>query len=253
VRAALTLVDRELVRFFRQPNRVAGAIGQPLIFWLLFGAAFQSSFRLPGGDATYAQFFLPGVAIMILLFTAIFSTISVIEDRNEGFLQAVLVAPVARGWMVLGKVMGGTILAVLQAALFLLLAPLVGIGLTPLGFLGAVGVLGLVGFALTALSFCIAWRMDSTQGFHAIMSVFLLPMWLLSGSFFPAEGLAPWLAWILRLNPLSYGVGALRHAIDMGGAESSLGVCLAVSAAFAAVMFGLALKLAGKPAAGDLR
>ncbi|MHC4958215.1 MAG: ABC transporter permease [Planctomycetota bacterium] len=246
----MTLCERELVRFFRQPNRVIGAIGQPLIFWVLFGAAFKGSVQVSGG---YQQFFLPGIAVLIILFTSIFATISIIEDRREGFLQGVLVAPVARSAMVLGKVMGGTILAVLQAALFLALAPLVGLPLSFGSFLAAVGVLGLVAFALTALGFCIAWRMDSTQGFHAIMSVFLMPMWLLSGAFFPARGIDPWLAWLLRLNPLSYGVSALRGALGMEGFGASTGVSLAVTALFAAVMFGLALRLAVRPAAGDLR
>ena len=212
MRAVLTLVEREMVRFLRQPNRLAGAIGQPLIFWLLFGAAFSASFLAPAGTENYAQFFLPGIAVLIVLFTAIFSTISIIEDRREGFLQGVLVAPVSRGTIVLGKVLGGTLLAVLQGALFLLVAPLAGVPLGAVTFLGAVGVLGLVGFGLTGLGFVIAWRMDSTQEFHAIMSVFLMPMWLLSGAFFPSEGLGPVLAWILRINPLTYGVTALRHS-----------------------------------------
>jgi len=253
MRAAYALLERELVRFFRQPNRIIGAIGQPVIFWVLMGAAFQTSFRPPGADESYAQFFLPGVAVMIVLFTAIFSTISIIEDRKEGFLQGVLVAPAPRWTMVLGKVAGGTTLAVLQAALFLLLAPTVGIELEARAFLAAVGVLGLIGFGLTALGFCIAWRMDSTQGFHAIMSVFLLPMWLLSGAAFPAAGAHPWLAWILRLNPLSYGVAALRHALGMEGAIASLNVALLVTALFALGMFGLAFRMAGRPAKGDLR
>lgn len=250
--AAFTLVERELARFFRQPNRVVGAIGQPLIFWVLFGAAFRTSFKPPGGEETYAQFFLPGIAVLIVLFTAIFSTISIIEDRKEGFLQGVLVAPVSRGTVVLGKVLGGTVLAVLQAALFLCLAPLVGQPLSAGSLLAAVGVLGLVGFGLTALGFCIAWRMDSTQGFHAIMSVFLMPMWLLSGAFFPAEGAHPALAWIVRLNPLSYGVAALRHALGMG-ASPPAGWALAASALFAAALFALAVRLAARPAPGDLR
>ncbi|NJN14556.1 MAG: ABC transporter permease [Planctomycetes bacterium] len=249
----MTLVERELVRFFRQPNRVAGAIGQPLIFWLLFGAAFQGSFRSPMGGESYAQFFLPGIAMLIVLFTAIFSTISIIEDRREGFLQAVLVAPASRAQMVLGKVMGGTILATLQAALFLLLAPTVGIPLTPLTILGAVGALGLSAFALTALGFCIAWRMDSTQGFHAIMSVFLMPLWLLSGSFFPAEGAPAWLALVIRVNPLSYGVTALRHALGMQAGGGPAWSAVAISAMFAVGLFGVALRLALRPAAGDLR
>ena len=250
MRAAWTLVERELVRFFRQPNRIAGAIGQPVIFWLLFGAAFQASIAVPGG---YRQFFLPGIAVLIVLFVSIFSTISIIEDRKEGFMQAVLVAPVARGWVVLGKLLGGTILAVLQAAVFLLLAPTVGVALSPLMFLKAVGVLGLIAFSLTGLGFCIAWRMDSTQGFHAIMSVFLMPLWLLSGSFFPARGIDSWLAWTLKLNPLSYGVSALRQALDMEGFGAGVGLNLGVTALFAAAMFLLALKLAARPAAGDLR
>ena len=248
--AAMTLVERELVRFFRQKNRVVGAIGQPVIFWLLFSAAFQHSIDVPGG---YRQFFLPGIAMLIVLFVAIFSTISIIEDRNEGFLQAVLVAPVARGWMVLGKMLGGTILAVLQAGLFLLLAPTVGVALTPLMMLKALGVLGVTAFALTGLGFIIAWRMDSTQGFHAIMSVFLMPLWLLSGSFFPAAGIDAWLAWTLKMNPLSYGVSGLRQALGMEGFGASIGVNLAVISGFAALCFGLSLKLAARPAAGDLR
>ena len=251
-RAAYALAERELVRFFRQPNRVIGAVGQPVIFWVLFGAAFRGSFAPPGGEETYAQFFLPGVAVMIVLFTAIFSTISIIEDRQEGFLQGVLVAPVSRGAMVLGKVLGGSVLAVLQAALFLMLAPFAGLALTPATYLAAVGVLGLMAVALTALGFCMAWRMDSTQGFHALMSVFLFPMWLLSGSFFPASGASPWLAWILKINPLTYGVGALRHALRMGSTPS-LPWCLLVTALFALAMFGLAYRLAGRPAKGDLR
>jgi ABC-2 type transport system permease protein len=190
---------------------------------------------------------------MITLFTAIFSTISVIEDRREGFLQGVLVAPVGRSSLVLGKILGGTVLAVLQATLFLLLAPTVGIELSARSLLGAVGVLGVIAFGLTGLGFSIAWRMDSTQGFHAIMSVFLLPLWLLSGSVFPASGAHPALAVVLRLNPLSYGVAALRHALGMGGASPGPLVCLAVSVLFALAMFLLALRLAARPAKGDLQ
>ena len=251
MRATYALLERELVRFFRQPNRVIGAIGQPLIFWLLLGAAFQKSFRVPGAGS-YAQYFLPGVAVMIVLFTAIFSTISIIEDRKEGFLQGVLVAPVSRASIVLGKLLGGSILAILQASLFLLLAPTVGIDLGVSEFLGAVGVLGPIAFGLTGLGFCIAWRMDSTQGFHAIMSVFLLPMWLLSGAAFPAAGAHPWLAFLLRLNPLSYGVAALRHALGMEGGIAPAW-SLAVTFLFALAMFLLAYRMAGRPARGDLR
>jgi len=123
--------------------------------------------------------------VLILLFTAIFSTISVIEDRREGFLQGVLAAPVPRAVVVLGKVVGGTILAVVQAGLVLAAAPFVGLRVAPAAYMQAAALLVTLGLALTSLSFCIAWRMRSTQGFHAIMTVFLMPLWLLSGAFFP--------------------------------------------------------------------
>jgi ABC-2 type transport system permease protein len=197
----------------------------------------------------YLEYFFPGTVVMILLFTAIFSTISVIEDRREGFLQGVLVAPVPRSAVVLGKVMGGTTLAVLQGTLLLALAPLAGIRLTALSFSEAVALQMVVAFALTALSFCIAWRMESTQGFHAIMTLFLMPLWLLSGSFFPAKGVPAWLGVLMKINPLTYGVAAMRQILYPGDFQQAqdlppLGTSLAVTMAFAIVTFGAASLLA---------
>jgi len=249
--AVYTLWWREQVRFFRQRSRVFGAFVQPLLFWALFGAGLQASFRPPGGGGSmsYLEYFFPGTVVLILLFTAIFSTISVIEDRREGFLQSVLVAPVSRSTLVLGKVLGGTTLALVQGTLLLGLGPLVGIRVPPLFFLGAVGIQFVIAFALTALSFCIAWRMDSTQGFHAIMTVFLMPMWLPSGAFFPGRGVPSWLAWVMRLNPLTYGTAALRRVVYPGSEAPgsdlpSLSTSLSVSLAFAVATFLLASWLA---------
>jgi len=187
--------------------------------------------------------------VMILLFTAIFSTISVIEDRKEGFLQGVLVAPVPRSAVVLGKVLGGTTLAVLQGSLLLALSPLAGIRLTAISFTEAVVLQMIVAFALTALSFCIAWRMESTQGFHAIMTLFLMPLWLLSGSFFPARGVPAWLGLLMKINPLTYGVAAMRQVLYPGDLEQArdlppLGVSIAVTLGFAAATFFVASLLA---------
>jgi ABC-2 type transport system permease protein len=215
-----TLALRELVRFFRQRTRVVGALGQPIIFWVLFGAGLHGSFRGPAG-MSYQEYFFPGVAVMIVMFTAIYSTISIIEDRREGFLQAVLVSPAPRWSIVLGKVFGGTAIALLQTVAFLLIGPLLQfIGLSPelhtgLTWTNVVPVLGwltMLGVALTALGYCIAWPMESTHGFHAIMSVVLLPMWLLAGTFFPA-GDSGWLSWVIRLNPLTYGTAGLRRLL----------------------------------------
>jgi ABC-2 type transport system permease protein len=253
MRAALTLVDRELTRFFRQKSRLMTALVQPMIFWGLFSAGFRNSFVTGDGTSNYTQFLLPGMAAMIVLFTAIFSTISVIRDRNEGFLQGVLVAPVPRSAIVLGTVLGGTILAVLQATLFLLLGFFVGVELSWDQLLGAVGVLGLMGIGLTGLGFMFAWPMDSVQGFHGVMSVIMFPMWLLSGAIFPVDQLDGWFRWVVMLNPLSYGVAALRHVMGMQSQAISLPLGLAVAAGFAIFTLAMSTRAAGKAAKGDLR
>src|SRR5437763_752189 len=175
---ALSLARREWVRFLRQRHRVVGALATPIVFWLLIGAGMGRSFAgVDGGRGSYLQYFYPGTVLMILLFTAIFSTISIIEDRREGFLQSVLVAPISPMVVVLGKVLGGTALAFGQGLIFLLLAPVVGFHFTPVSLLAAMVTMFLMSFGLTALGFCIACRMASTQGFHALMHRFLMRWW----------------------------------------------------------------------------
>jgi ABC-2 type transport system permease protein len=256
--AVTTLWWREQVRFFRQRSRVFGAFVQPLMFWALFGAGLQASFRPPTGGRAVStlEYFFPGTIIMILLFTAIFSTISVIEDRKEGFLQGVLVAPVPRSAIVLGKILGGTTLALVQGTALLVLGPLVGFHLTLPRFVEAVAIQFVVAFALTALSFCLAWRMESTQGFHAIMTVLLMPMWLLSGSFFPVHGVPLWLAWVMHVNPLTYGTAALRRVLTSGEEAlppdlPALGLSVLATLAFAAAMLVLASVLARRRSDGS--
>ena len=218
--ATAALWRRDIVRFYRQRSRIVGALGTPLVFWLLLGSGLGSSFRVGDSEAPvggYLEYFYPGTLALILLFTAIFSTISVIEDRHEGFLQGVLVAPVPRTAIVLGKLLGGTTLALLQAALFLLLAPLanttISAGLLPMLIL----VLAVLGFALTGLGFMLAWILDSTQGFHAIMNVVLIPMWLLSGAVFPPDGASGWIRAVMLVNPMTYGVSAIRGVLSTEG------------------------------------
>src|SRR3954470_20205456 len=212
--AAMSLCRRELVRFLRQRHRIIGALATPLVFWLLIGGGVGRSLNFGQmSSESYIRFFFPGTLVMILLFTAIFSTISIIEDRREGFLQSVLVAPIPRQTIVLGKVLGGTVLAAGQGLIFLLLAPLVGFHFTIASLLMCIFLMIIISFALTALGFCIAWRMSSTQGFHAIMNLFLMPMWFLSGALFPAQGAWWGLKWVMLLNPLTYGLAALRHVM----------------------------------------
>lgn len=253
--AIATLWRREVVRFLRQRSRVVGALAQPIVFWLLLGSGLSPSFRPPGAPpgVDYLQYFYPGVLALVLLFTAIFATIAVVEDRRAGFLQGVLVAPVSRGTIVVGQALGATSLAVLQGALFLALAPLAGIGLTVERVLASLGAMALVAFALTNLGLVIAWRMDSTQGFHAVMNLILLPIWFLSGAFFPPEGVSSPLAWVMRADPLTYGLALLRRCLWLGEATPWVGlpdatVALGATLLFGAVTFAAAVAVARRSA-----
>jgi len=253
---AFTLWWREIVRFYRQRTRVIGVIASPLVFWLVIGSGFGTSFRSgdSAGQQHYLDYFYPGALIMIVLFTSIFTMMSVIEDRKEGFLLSVLVAPVPRSAIVLGKVLGGTTLATVQGLIFLALGPFLGIHLSFTQFLLVVLTVFLVSFALTALGFAIAWPMDSTQAFHAIINLFLIPLWLLSGALFPLAGASGWIRILMRINPLTYGVEALRSLLYPGTPEVfPLFSSLATLILFSGFMFGLAFVMVNrrttKPAA----
>ncbi len=253
---AFTLWWREIVRFYRQPGRVVGVLASPLVFWLVIGSGFGTSFRSGGGPGQqhYLDYFYPGALIMIVLFTSIFTMMSVIEDRKEGFLLSVLVAPVPRSAIVLGKILGGTTLAAVQGMIFLIFAPFTGVHLDPVQVLLVAVVVFLVSFSLTALGFAIAWPMDSSQAFHAIVNLFLIPLWLVSGALFPLSGASGWIRIIMRLNPLTYGVEALRGLLYPGSETSfPLSSSIATLLLFSLVMFGLALLMANrrttKPAA----
>ncbi len=248
---ALTLWHREMVRFFRQRDRVVGALATPIVFWLLLGLGLGSSFKTPAAPEGhgYLEYFYAGTMVMILLFTAIFSTISVIEDRREGFLQGVLVAPVGRFGIVMGKLLGGTTIALVQGLIFLAFAPSVGVTLSVGSVAWLAGVMATVSFALTGLGFIIAWPMNSTQGFHAIMNLFLIPLWLLSGAVFPASGAPTWLGWLMKLNPLSYSVIAVRDGLY---GKTNVGA-LAVTAGFAVMMLVVSLAVARRTTAEDLQ
>src|SRR5246500_2670043 len=180
---SFTLWWREIVRFYRQTTRVIGVLASPLVFWIVLGSGFGTSLRSTGGDQQhYLDYFYPGTLILIVLFTSIFTMMSVIEDRKEGFLLSVLVAPVPRTAIVLGKVLGGTTLSAIQGMIFLIFAPFTGVRLEPVQVLLVAVVVFLVSFSLTALGFAIAWPMDSSQAFHAIVNLFLIPLWLFSGA-----------------------------------------------------------------------
>ncbi|MFN3166047.1 MAG: ABC transporter permease [Phycisphaeraceae bacterium] len=250
--AVQAMAWREWVRFFRQRSRVIGAFATPVIFWVLLGFGADRVFDADGSGVGYRAYFFPGALVMILLFTAIFSTITVIDDRNEGFLQGVLVSPAPRSAIVLGKVVGGSAIAMVQALAFLVLYPVLAgdwPGLWPM--VAAALAMALLAVALTGLGLVMAWRMESTAGYHAMMNILLMPMWFLSGAVFPASSAPLWMKAIMAINPLTYGHQLLSSLLLGGDAPDALvpaWVAALVVAGFAAVMVGVATRLANQPA-----
>lgn len=232
-----TLWRRELIRFWRQKSRVLGVVASPLVFWIIIGSGF--------GDLSR---FFAGALILTVLFSAIFSTISIIEDRREGFLLSMLVSPAPRTSLVLGKIFGAATLAWVQGLIFLCFAPLAGLRPSGGGILSLVGVIFLVSFALTSLGFAIAWQMESTQGFHAIMNLFLVPMWMISGAVFPVSTAHDWIRWVMLANPLTYSTAAMTRLLsaEAGPGTPALSTGLLVTTAFGLVLLGLSAVLANR-------
>jgi len=225
---AATLWQRELVRFWRQKSRVLGVVASPLVFWLIIGSRSNDRAR-----------FCSGSLVLTVMFSAIFSTISIIEDRREGFLLSMMVSPAPRTSLVLGKILGSATLAWIQGLIFLGFAPLAGVRVHPLELIPIAAAIFLISFTLTGLGFVIAWRMSSTAGFHAIMNLLLVPMWMVSGSLFPMSTAHGWVKAIMWANPLTYSISLLNHTLHMPNAVPGMLESLLVTA-----IFGLVLMMA---------
>lgn len=241
--------------FFRQRSRVVGAVLTPVFLWLMLGMGMGRSFEATGVGSGFLEYFYPGIVVFAVVFAGMYSTISTIQDRQAGFLQSVLVAPIPRSSLVIGKMLGGTLIALVQGVLLLVLTPLSGIGVSVTGLLSAVVVLALIAFAMTGLGFVFAWKIDSVQGYHAIMNLILMPLWMLSGAFFPGDGAASWVQWVMKLNPLTYGLAALRHVFYLDNATMratlpDLFVSVAVIAGCGLLCFVWASRTVAKRPAG---
>jgi ABC-2 type transport system permease protein len=201
------------------------------------GGGLRDSFQDPSGmSQNFSEFFFPGIVVLSVLFAAIFSTLSVIEDRHQGFLQSVLVSPVSRSSIVASKILGGALMGLLPGTLLLCLAPWTMSHVSVAGILMALPLLFWMAASLTAVSFFFAWKIDSVQGFHGVMNLLLMPLWLLSGSVFPLEGSHPVFRWIGQWNPLAWGVSSLRHSLSFAQWSSTY-----VLAVFSFVVASLAL------------
>ncbi len=239
--ALLGLFKREMIRQVRQPTRIVAAVATPAMIWVFFAAGFSGMTNL-GVDASMRVFLVPGVASMTVLFASIFGAISLIQDRQDGFLRAALVSPAPRASIAGAKIAAGSLMATLQGAIVLLTLPAIGHAVSVPGFLAAVGALACISAGLIGLGLTLAWRVDSTQGYHGVMNTILMPMWLLSGSVFPIATAAGWLALIARFNPLTWGHEAMRHALGMNPtSDPRIAWSVTIAATVAGLLAGISV------------
>jgi len=212
-----TIWYRDVLRFVRDRTRIVASLGQPLLFLFVFGGGLAPAMSgLGGGQIDFSSFLFPGIIAMAVLFTAIFSAVSIVWDREFGFLKEVLVAPVSRTAVALGKVAGGSTVAMLQGLIILLLAPLVGVSLSLAQIVVLIALILLTAATMTSLGVMIAARMRSMEGFQMMMNFVLMPMFFLSGALFPLRGVPLWMEWLAKVNPMTYGVDPIRQVALQG-------------------------------------
>jgi len=203
---------RELKRYWVDKARIFSSLAQPLMFLFILGTGLSSAFKR-AGSGFGIDFIFPGIVGMTILFTAIFSAVSIVWDREFGFLKEVLVAPVSRTAVAIGKALGGASVAMIQGTLILLLAPVIGVNLSLFTIIKMWFYMFLIAFSITSLGLIPAVKMRTMEGFQMVMNFFLFPMFLLSGALFPIRNLPKWLSFLVRVNPLTYGVDLLRQTV----------------------------------------
>jgi ABC-2 type transport system permease protein len=213
--ATIALLIREFRRFYRDRSRIIGTLITPLVLFAFIAGGFSGVAPIAAGERL-SSYLLPGTLALSVMMTAIFSTISIIDDRKAGFLQSVLVAPVSAPALIASKVLAGALLSAIQATLVLVPLALMDLTFDLLLLPRTLLTLTMTGAALTALGFALAWFNETTQGYHGMMNGLLMPMWALSGSLFPAEGAAPVLKAIIVFNPLTPFVSLIRSALRTG-------------------------------------
>jgi ABC-2 type transport system permease protein len=211
-RGAKIVWQREMIRFWQDRSRLVVALIQPVLFLFVLGTGLSSLTSI-GGGISLRTFIFPGVLAMSTMFTAIFSAASLVWDREFGFLREMLVAPVSRGAIMVGKALGGASVATIPGVLMLALAGAVGVPYDPLLMLSLVVELLLLSFVLTVVGLVIAGRIKQIQSFMSLTQLFVLPMLFLSGALFPLSNLPAWLHVLTRVNPLTYAVDPMRRAV----------------------------------------
>jgi ABC-2 type transport system permease protein len=212
LRGVVVVWRRELIRFARDRTRMVTSLVQPVLFLFILGTGLSTIARATAG-VSFRTFMFPGIIGMTVLFTSVFSAMSIVWDREFGFLREMLVAPVRRWAIVLGKCLGGMTVATLQGVVFLALAGAVGIPYAPVMLFELVGIMALVAFSLTAFGVLLASRIQQMQSFSVVVQFFVMPMFFLSGAMFPLSGLPSWLQALTKLDPLTYAVDPIRRVV----------------------------------------
>lgn len=207
-----TIWYRDVLRFVRDRVRIVTSLVQPALYLFVFAGGLAPAISgLGGGQINFTQFVFPGILAMAVLFTSIFSAISIVWDREFGFLKEVMVAPVSRTAVAMGKVAGGSTVAVFQGLLVLLFAPILGVRLSLAQIVLIIGLMLLLAAVMTAVGILVAARQRTMEGFQVVINLLVLPMFFLSGAFFPLNRAPEWLRMLSRFDPMTYGVDALRQ------------------------------------------
>ena len=221
-RATWVVAYRELLRFIQERSRLFSSFAMPLLFLVIFGAGFNRIIGAMTPGVDFIQFMYPGIIAMTVLMNSVMSGLSVVWDREFGFLKEILVAPLGRSGIVLGKAVGSATVAVMQGIVMLVLAPILGVTLTPMLIVKLVPLLVVLSVSLSGLGILVASRMRSQQGFQIIVQIIIFPLIFLSGVFFPVNNVPTWLEAISKINPLTYGVDAIRQ-LFLGGEIAATG------------------------------
>lgn len=224
LRGVYTIWYRDILRFWRDRARLLSSFAMPVLYLVIFGTGIASAF--PTGDFDYISFMYPGIIAMVVIMSALMSGVTVVFDREFGFLKEVLVAPISRTSVVIGKVLGGATIATIQGLVMLVFIPFADVSVTVGGGFQLVGLMFLVALAITSMGLFIASRIRSMEAFQAIMQLLMFPLVFISPIMFPVDRLPDWLGWLVKFNPISYGVDSMRQAVMGSDALAIFGISI---------------------------